>query len=85
MPGAVYFHVSNLPNDTEIRIDWVPPLEPFAVITSYEVVYSVYEAVNNAQRVRLNSNTTSYVIQNLSKWLTNFKAGNLMTLLFSQI
>ena len=84
-PGAVYFHVSSLPNDTEVRIDWVPPLEPSTVITSYEVIYSVYEAVNIAQRVKLNSSTTSYAIQNLSKWLTICKAGGLMTMLFLQI
>ena len=66
MPGAVYFNVSNLLNDTEVRIDWLPPSESTAIITSYQVVYSVYEAVT-MKNVRLNSNTTSYVIQNLSK------------------
>ena len=78
-PGAVYFHVSNLLTDTEVRIDWASPLE---VVTSYEVVYSIYEAVNTTRRIRLNSNTTSYVIKNLSKWLTNLKADSLMIMFF---
>ena len=66
-PGEVYFHVSSLPDDTKVRIDWLAPTEQTAIITSYQVVYSLYEAVSNIQSVRLNSATTSYVIENLSK------------------
>ena len=64
-PGAVYFRVSSLPNDTKVRIDWLPPSE--SDITSYEVAYLIYEANSNVKSIRLNSDNTSYVIQNLSK------------------
>ena len=64
-PGAVYFHVSSLPNDTKVRIDWIPPSE--SDITSYEVAYIIYEANSNVKSSRLNSDNTSYVIENLSK------------------
>ena len=68
-PGAVYLHVSSLPADTEVRIDWLPPpgSNTSTIITSYEVVYSLYEAVKDTRSVRLNSDATSYVIQDLSK------------------
>ena len=66
-PGEVYFHVSSLPDDTKVRIDWLASTEQTTIITSYQVVYSLYEAVSNIQSVRLNSATTSYVIENLSK------------------
>ena len=64
----MYLHVSNLLNENEVRIDWDPPLESTMVITSYEVAYSIYEDVNNMRSIRLNSNTTSFVIQDLSKY-----------------
>ena len=68
-PGAVYLHVSSLSNDTEVRIDWLPPAESntSTIITSYEVVYSLYEVVKDTRSVRLNNDATSYVIQDLSK------------------
>ena len=69
-PGAVYLRVSSLPDDTKVRIDWLPPQASNAstIITSYEVAYSLYEAVEtDIKSVRLNGDTTSYVIQNLSK------------------
>ena len=64
-PGTVYFHVSSSSNDTKVRIDWIPPSQ--SDITSYEVAYLIYEANSNVKSIRLNSDNTSYVIQNLSK------------------
>ena len=66
-PGAVNFRVSSLPDDTEVRIHWVPPTEQTTIITSYQVIYSLYEAASNIQSVTLNGSSTSYVIENLSK------------------
>ena len=68
-PGAVYLHVSSLPANTEVRIDWLPPpgSNNSTIITSYEVVYSLYEAVKDTRSVRVNNDATSYVIQDLSK------------------
>ena len=65
----MYLRVSSLSNDTEVRIDWLPPAgsNTSTIITSYEVVYSLYEAVKDTRSVRLNSDTTSYVVQDLSK------------------
>ena len=69
IPDAVYFHVGSLRNDTKVRIDWFPPSTSAAVvITSYQVVYSIYEAVSNMRTsIKLDSSITSYVIQNLGK------------------
>ena len=61
------FYVSDLLSDTEVRVDWLPPPQPITNITSYQVVYSEYEAVDNIESVTLESNITSYVIQNLGK------------------
>ena len=68
-PGAVYLRVSSLPANTEVRIDWLPPpgSNTSTIITSYEVVYSLYKAVKDTRSVRLNSDATSYVIEDLSK------------------
>ena len=51
--GAVYYHVSSLPNDTTERIDWLPPSK--SDITSYEVAYSIYETNSNVKSIRLNN------------------------------
>ena len=61
------FHVSSLPDDTKVKIDWLPLTDQNTIITSYQVVYSLYQAVGNMKSVRLNSNTTSYVLENLCK------------------
>ena len=61
----MYFHVSSLPSDTKVRINWIPPSE--SDITSYEVAYLIYKTNSNVKSIRLNSDNTSYVIQNLSK------------------
>ena len=62
----MYLHASSLPDDTKVRIDWFPPSQSAAVIvTSYQVVYSVYKAVTNIHKIILDSHITSYVIQNL--------------------
>ena len=67
-PGTVYLNVSNLLDDTKVRINWVLPSESTIVtITSYQVVYSMYEAVSDINNIRLSGNVTNYVIQNLSK------------------
>ena len=64
-PGPVYFLVSSLPDETTARVDWNPLAQ--STITSYVVAYSVYESVTIAKSIRLHSDTTSYVIQHLSK------------------
>ena len=66
-PDVVVSYISEQLSDTEVRVDWLPPPQPITNITSYQLVYSEYEAVDNIGSVTLDSNITSYVIQNLGK------------------
>ena len=62
----MYLHASSLADDTKVRIDWFPPSQSAAVIiTSYQVMYSIFKAVTNIHSITLDSGITSYVIQNL--------------------
>ena len=68
-PDVVVFYVSDLLSDTKVRVDWLPPPQPITNITSYQVVYSEYEAVDNIESVTLDGNITNYTIQNLGKYI----------------
>ena len=47
-------------------VKWSPPAQPNGIITVYRVIYSIYQ--NNANMSEmLNSSTTMYPIDNLSK------------------
>jgi len=50
-PGVVLFDVNNLPTNTEVRVTWRPPEQPNGLITSYQVIYSVYESTTSEQSV----------------------------------
>ena len=66
-PGVVQFHVHNLPTNIEVRVTWRPPKQPNGLITSYQVIYSVYESATTEQSEELSRNIRSYTIMNLSK------------------
>ena len=65
----VVSYVSTLLSDSVVRVDWLPPSDPITIITSYQVMYSEYEAVGNVESVILDGNVTSYIIQNLGMYL----------------
>ena len=68
-PGVVVSYVSTLLSDSEVRVDWLLPSDPITIITSYQVMYSKYEAVGNVESIILDCNVTSYIIQNLGTYL----------------
>ena len=67
-PGIVQFHIQTTLNNTEVIVMWRPPLQPNGVITSYEVMYQIYEHdYTTAVHTRLESTDRSYTIKNLGK------------------
>ena len=67
VPGVTQFNVNNLPTITEVQVTWTPPEQPNGLITSYQVLYSVYESTTTVQSTMLNGNDRSYTIRNLSE------------------
>ena len=64
-PGVVEFHVSDLTASSEAEVTWSPPLQPNGVITSYQVIYSVYESSTITTSEMLSNTTNTYIIRNL--------------------
>ena len=70
-PGVVQFQVNDLMVTGETGVSWSPPLQPNGVVTSYQVVYSVYESSAIVRSEILSNNTITYIIRNLGM-LHNF-------------
>ena len=70
-PGVVQFQVNDLMATGETEVSWSPPLQPNGVITSYQVMYSVYESSAIVRSEILSNNTITYIIRNLGM-LHNF-------------
>ena len=70
-PGVVQFQVNDLTATGETGVSWSPPLQPNGVITSYQVVYSVYESSAIVRSEMLSNSTITYIIKNLGM-LRNF-------------
>ena len=64
-PGVVEFHVSSLMTAGQVEVSWSPPRQPNGVITSYEVIYSVYESSIITTSGILSNTTNIYSIKNL--------------------
>ena len=70
-PGVVQFQVNDLTATGETGVSWSPPLQPNGVITSYQVVYSVYGSSAIVRSEMLSNSTITYIIRNLGM-LRNF-------------
>ena len=46
---------------------WSPPLQPNGIITSYEVMYLIYEDDDTTEHITLENTVRNYTIQNLRK------------------
>ena len=46
-------------------MSWSPPLQPNGVITSYQVIYSVYQSSATVTSEMLSNTTNTYTIRNL--------------------
>ena len=66
-PGVVQFHVNTTLNNTEVIVMWSPPLQPNGVITSYEVMYLIYEDDNTTEHITLENTVRNFTIKNLRK------------------
>ena len=64
-PGVVEFRVNDLTATSETEVSWAPPLQPNGVITSYQVIYSVYQSSAIVTSEMLSSTTNMYIIRNL--------------------
>ena len=54
-------------SDTTAIVTWKPPIQPNGIITSYEVIYSVYEDDNNNIAFPVSSNISSFNVTDLCK------------------
>ena len=54
-------------SDTISIVTWNPPIQPNGIITSYEVIYSVYEDATETISVPVSSNISSFNITDLCK------------------
>ena len=54
-------------SDIAVTITWSPPVQPNGIITSYEVIYSVYENVTENTTVPVTGNVYSFNITDLCK------------------
>lgn len=50
---------------SQVEVSWSPPLQPNGVITSYEVIHSVYESSITTTSGVLSNTTHTYIIKNL--------------------
>ena len=50
---------------SEVEVSWSPPLQPNGIITSYELIYSVYESSFTTTSGILSNTTNTYIIKNL--------------------
>lgn len=66
-PGNVQFDVNNLLSNTEVQVTWRPPDQPNGLITSYQVIYSVYESTTTEQIGTLDGDIRNYTIRDLSE------------------
>ena len=64
-PGVVEFRVNDLIATSETEVSWSPPLQPNGVITSYQVIYSVYQSSAIVTSEMLSNTTNTYIIRNL--------------------
>ena len=54
-------------NTFEETVFWIPPSEPNGIITNYQVLYFIYQNDTGKMSGMLDSSTTTYSIQGLSK------------------
>ena len=66
-PGDVEIVDIGIISDTTATVVWDPPIQPNGIITSYEVIYSVYEDNNNSIAVPVTSNISSFNVTDLCK------------------
>ena len=50
---------------SEVEVSWSPPLQPNGMITSYELIYSVYESSITTTSGLLSNTTNTYIVMNL--------------------
>ena len=50
---------------SEVEVSWFPPLQPNGMITSYELIYSVYESSITTTGGILSNITNTYIFMNL--------------------
>ena len=65
-PGVVV-HTTSFASSTTVNVMWDPPAQPNGVITSYVVMYSVYERNQFMMSGMLMGDDTSYLIEDLGK------------------
>ena len=56
-------------SDAALTVTWSPPVQPNGIVTSYEVIYSVYEDNPENTTVPVTSNIYSFNITDLCKLL----------------
>lgn len=64
VPGIVEFYVNDLAA-SEAEVSWSTPLQPNGIITSYQVIYSVYGSSTTISSKLLSDTTNTYIIRNL--------------------
>ena len=62
VPGVVVVN-----NTFEETVTWAPPLEPNGIITSYQVIYFIYQRNVPMVSEMLDNDTTTYSIGGLGK------------------
>ena len=67
-PGIVQFQVNDLTATGETEVSWSPPLQPNGIITSYQVIYSVYKSTAIVRSEMLNNSTNTYIVRNLGTY-----------------
>ena len=68
-PSVVEFQVNDLTATSEAEVSWSTPLQSNGVITSYQVIYSVYESSSTTSSEMLNNTTNTYIIKNLGMYI----------------
>ena len=54
-------------NTFQETVFWIPPSEPNGIITNYQVIHYIYQNNTGEMSEMLDSSTTMYLIQGLSK------------------
>ena len=66
-PGVVV-HTTSFASNTTVNVMWNPPVTPNGVITSYVVMYTVYERNDFTSSDMLGGSVTTYLVDGLSKY-----------------
>ena len=69
-PGVVEFRVNNLVATRATEVSWSPPLQPNGVVTTYQVIYSMYQSSAVVTSEMLSNTTNTYIIRNLGMEIT---------------